>query len=58
MRWGLFEGAADRLQHAVEVFENLVIPEPDDAVAMSRELDVAPIVGISLGVLTAVELDH
>jgi hypothetical protein len=58
VRWGCFKFAAYRLQHAVEIVENLIVPKPDDAVAVTRELGAALIVCVHpLRMLTAIELD-
>jgi hypothetical protein len=58
VRWGVFERAAHRLQHVIEMLENLVVPESDDAVATARELGAPSLVrGHPLGMLPAVEFD-
>jgi hypothetical protein len=58
VRWGPFELAAYRLQHAVKVVENVVVPKPDDAVPVTRELGAALVVGFHpFAMLTAIKLD-
>jgi hypothetical protein len=55
---GSFERAAHRLQHVIETLENLVVPEPDDAIAVVRQLGAPSLVGRHpLGMLPAVEFD-
>ena len=60
MRWGRrFEGAGDRLQYAVEIVENIIVPKADDAVAVTRKLGTTSFISIRLrAMLTAIELDH
>jgi hypothetical protein len=56
--WGRFELAANRFQHAVEIIENIVIPKPDDTIAMKYQFGAASVVRVhSLGMLTAIEFD-
>jgi hypothetical protein len=45
------------LQDALDVFEHLVIPDPDDAIAKCVQLSVALSVGRTIGMLTAIDLD-
>jgi len=58
VRWGCFERATDGFQNAIEVIKHVIVPKPDDAVAVTRKLGGAPIIGLdALAVLAAVELD-
>lgn len=60
MRWALtaFQLAADGFQYAAEIFDHLVIPEPDHTVAVTAEFSRARRVRLHLiGVLPAIELD-
>ena len=59
MRWGWSKSSGDRFQHPVEIVENIVVPEPQHAVAVSRQLGTALFIfHHPLCVLSAVELDH
>ena len=58
MRWGVLEGVVDGRQHAIEIVEYVVVPEAQDAVTVSCELDGAAVIGVFIGrVLAAIELD-
>jgi hypothetical protein len=49
----------DRLKNAFDVFEDVVVPEPDDTVSNALQVRVAPLVIVlMLCVLAAIELDH
>ena len=47
----------NRFHHAVKIFEYVVVPETDDAVAMGRKLGGSRGVGVAVGVLAAIEFD-
>src|SRR5262249_395644 len=47
----------DRLQHSVHVEQNLIVPEPQHAVAMVRKPPVTDSIAFILAVLSAVHLD-
>jgi hypothetical protein len=56
---GYFQRSLNRLQHAIEIIENLVVPKSDDAIAMRRKLGTAPLVCRHLlAMLAAIEFDH
>jgi hypothetical protein len=59
VRWGTLKRTQNRLQHALDILENLTIPKPNDAIAFQAQFDRAQIVRrFSLAVLAAVKLDN
>ena len=58
MRWGVVENTADGREHAVEVVEDVVVPEAKDTVTVSCELVSAAVIGIFIDrVLATVEFN-
>jgi hypothetical protein len=54
---GFFELGLEHLQHAFEVFEYLVVPDPDDLVP-ERSQNCVPLgICCAVGMLAAVDLD-
>jgi hypothetical protein len=52
-------GTGNHLQYAVHVFDDVVIPEPDDAPTVDLKPNRAPAVCIVLrGMLSTIELDN
>src|SRR5579862_5714473 len=59
VRWGNLQYLTQDLDHAVEVVDDLIVPEADHAIAVSGQLGGARRVGLPMrGVLAAVELDR
>ena len=59
MRWGTFQFPPDRLKDPFEVLEDLVVPEPGDAVTVPRQLCLARGITARLAAMPpAIELDH
>jgi hypothetical protein len=59
VRWGVVENSANGSEHAVEIVEDVVIPETEDAVAVSIEFGSALVIRFFLySVLAAIELDR
>ena len=60
MRWGRrLEFAQNRFQHTFDIFDDIIVPESNDAIPVLRELGATQGVGVFLlRMLTAVELDH
>jgi hypothetical protein len=54
---GLFELGHQHLQNTLEVFEHLVVPDPDNAIAKRVQFGIAHSVGWTVGMLTASNLD-
>jgi hypothetical protein len=55
----LLERRQNDLQHAIEVANDLCVPEPDDMITTACQLDRTLGIGLLLsGVLTAVKFDH
>lgn len=58
MRWRRFQLAVDRLEHGDQILYSIIIPKPDDAIAVGRQFDGALFVGRDLvRMLAAIELD-
>ncbi len=59
MRWGRPYLRDNHLQDAVEIVENLIVPETYDAVAAPIQLMCSPCIVIrDAGMLAAIDLDH
>jgi hypothetical protein len=54
---GNFELGCEHLRHAIEIAENLIVPDANDSVAKGSKVSVAAPIGFAIGVLTAVDLD-
>jgi len=54
---GLSKLGQQRLQNTFDVFEHLVVPDPDDAIAKRLQFGVTLSVGRTVGMLTAIDLD-
>jgi hypothetical protein len=52
------EGADDGLDHPVDVVEDVIIPESENAITLSIEIGSSREVSRTVGVLTAVDFDH
>jgi len=45
------------LQHAVEIAENLVVPDTHDAIAERIQVSVAALIGCAVGMLATIDFD-
>jgi hypothetical protein len=54
---GNLQLGSEHLQHAFEIAENLVVPEPDDPITERIEVCVAAPIGCAVGVLPTIDLD-
>jgi hypothetical protein len=59
VRWGSLKRLKHYLQNSIEVVDDLIVPEPDNAIAAAGQFDRALSVGLGVcRVLSAVQLDH
>jgi hypothetical protein len=52
------DGCIDSQQNARGVFQNVVIPEPQDTIALGDQIGRPPIIGSIIGMLPAIEFDN
>jgi hypothetical protein len=59
VRWGLPQSSKNGRKNAVEIVDDLVVPEPDNPISVVRQFDRTCGLGVPpVGVLAAVELDR
>ena len=54
---GLFEFGFEHFQNALDVAENVVVPDANDTIATRGEIGITDLVGTTAGVLPAIDLD-
>jgi hypothetical protein len=58
VRWGAVEGEADRLEHAIQIVENVIVPEPKHAIAALTQFRATAMIRIlTEHVLVTIKLD-